>query len=124
MGSRGGESANGRVRWIAAFVLLLLSCSALPALAADESPGLPEGSVAFTPRTSQEEEIAAAQVPDATDVYKALLESEVKEKEREEWLAGPEAIEQREDSLLAFADISAGESEQLLRALLSRSSKP
>jgi tripartite motif-containing protein 71 len=107
-----------RVRWVGAFVVLLLVCSAVPVFAAEQAevPSPESEKVEFTPRTSQEEEIAAAQVPDAADVYKALRESETKEKEREEWLASPEAIEQREDSLLAFGNLSAGESEQLLRA--------
>lgn len=108
-----------RVRWVGTFVVLLLVCSAVPVFAAEQAEvQSPEPEkVEFTPRTSQEEEIAAAQVPTANDVYKALRESEAKEREREEWLASSEAIEQRKDSLLAFGDLSAGESEQLLRAV-------
>ncbi len=112
------SAALTRLRWLGAFVILLLACSAVPVFAAEqtEAPSPESEKVEFTPRTSQEEEIAAAQVPDASDVYKALLESEAKEKERKEWLASSGAIEQRDGSLLAFGDLSAGESEQLLRA--------
>jgi streptogramin lyase len=113
------SSVLTRVRWVGSFTALLLICSAVPVFAAEqvELASTESEKVEFTPRTSQEEEIAAAQIPDATDVYKALLESEVKEKEQEKWLASSEAIEQREDSLLAFADLSAEESEQLLKAV-------
>lgn len=55
----------GRMRWVAVFALLLFSCGAVPVLAADEVPVPAEDRADFTPRTSQEEEIAAAQVPDA-----------------------------------------------------------
>jgi tripartite motif-containing protein 71 len=104
------------MRWLLVFALVLLISSAAPVLAEEpaEAPSEPAG---FTPRTSQEEEIAAAQIPGADDVNKALAELESKEREQEEWLASPEAIEQREDSLLAFGELSPEESEQLLSSV-------
>jgi YD repeat-containing protein len=107
----------GRARWIIAFAFLLLACSAVPVLAAEsgEEPFLePAG---FTPPTSKEEEVAATQVPDAGQISGAIGEAEREEAEEEEWLASPEAEEQREDSKLAFGDLSATESEELLRSV-------
>lgn len=115
MGSKVGVG-GGRMRWLLAFTVVLLISSAVPVLAEEpaEAPSEPTG---FTPPTSQEEEIAAAQIPDADEVNKALAELESKEREQEEWLASPEAIQQREDSLLAYVDLSPGESEQLLSSV-------
>jgi YD repeat-containing protein len=113
------ESVVGRLRWIAAFVLLLLSCSAVPVLAADEAPMPQQDPTGFTPPTAEEEEIAAAQVPNASDVYEALAEAEREQREREKWLSSPEAVDQREASWRAFADLSAVESEGLLRAVFA-----
>jgi hypothetical protein len=101
------------MRWLLAFALVLLVISAVPVLA-DESAELP---VEFTSPTSKEEEIAATQVPDAHDVSKALGEFEREEEEQEEWLASPEAAEQRKDSAVAFAGLSPAESEELLKSV-------
>jgi YD repeat-containing protein len=118
MGS-GRESVAGRARWITVFVLLLLACSAVPVLAAEQTEAPPPDSVGFTPPTAEEEEIAAAQIPDAQDVSKALAEAEREEAEYEKWLASPEAGEQREASWLAFGELSATESEGLLRTVFA-----
>lgn len=114
MGS-GRELLVGRVRWVAVFVFLLLTCSAAPVLAA-ESAEAPSESASFT-SSAQEEEVAAAQIPNASEISNAIGEVEREEAEQEEWLATPEAKEQREDSRLAFGDLSAVESEELLRAV-------
>ncbi|HET9164311.1 MAG TPA: hypothetical protein VFN89_12820 [Solirubrobacterales bacterium] len=89
-------------------------------LAAEPAPAVSEEPAGFTPPTPEEEEIAAAQVPGAQEVSKALGEYERQEREREEWLKTPEAVKQREESRLGFADFSPSESEELLRTAFSR----
>lgn len=118
MGSHKGL-LSARVRWIAAFAVLLLACSSVPVLAAESSEAPQTEPAGFTPPTPKEEEVAAAQVPNASEVSSAIGEAEREEAEREEWLASPEAKEQREESQHAFGDISAGESEELLRTVFS-----
>jgi hypothetical protein len=101
-----------RFGWVAAFVILLLISSAVPVLA-DE----PSEAPSFSPPTDKEEEIAASQIPDAGDVGRAIAEAEQEEAEQEEWLASSEAEAQREGSWHAFGDLSASESEELLRSI-------
>jgi sugar lactone lactonase YvrE len=97
----------------------LLSAVSVAPVFADEPSEAPSEPAGFTPPTPKEKEVAAAQVPDARDVSKALGEFEREEAEHEEWLASPEAKEQREDTQFVFGDISAGESEELLRSVFS-----
>lgn len=104
------------MRWLLAFTLVLLISSAVPVLA-DESTESPAG---FTPPTKEEEEVAATQIPDAHDVSKAIGEAEREEAEYEEWLATPEAVEQREKSQLAFGDLSQEKSEELLKSVFGQ----
>jgi streptogramin lyase len=108
-----------RIRWVAVFALLLLTCTAVPVLAAERTEASPSEQPGFTPLTTEEAEVAATQVPDAQEVSKGLEEFEREEAEREEWRASPEAAQQREDSWLAFDDISPEESEGLLRSVFS-----
>jgi YD repeat-containing protein len=115
----GAGVAGSRLRWLLAFTVVLLISTAVPVLAAGSEEEPPSETAGFTPPTSEEEEVAATQVPDASEISKAIGEAEREEEEREEWLATPEAKEQREDSLLAFGDLSAGESEELLRAVFA-----
>lgn len=119
MGSDRGSLA-GRARWVTTFAALLLLCS-MPVLAAGEGPAKNQvdESTEFTPPTAGEEAIAEAQIPDAEDVSKALGEYEREEAEHREWLASREAIEQREASRLAFANLTAAESQNLLRTLFA-----
>jgi hypothetical protein len=56
-------------------------------------------------------------------VSKALGEYEREEAEQKEWLASPEAVEQREETSFVFADLSAGESEELLRSIFDEQLK-
>jgi hypothetical protein len=121
MGSR-RELLLGRVRWIAVFGFVLLISSAVPVLAEElaETPSEPAG---FTPPTPKEEEVAATQVPNASEISNAIGEAEREEAERKEWLASPEAKEQREDSQLAFGKLAAVESEELLRSVFDEQLK-
>ena len=111
------ESSVARARWVAVFAFLLLACSAVPVFAAEPTEAPSSEPTGFTPPTSKEEEVAATQVPDAAEISKAIGEAEREEVEHEEWLASPEAEEQREDSLFAFAGLPVGESEELLRSV-------
>jgi sugar lactone lactonase YvrE len=111
---------TGRVRWVLLFAFLLLVSSAVPGFAAESSEVPQQEEPAFTPPTSKEEEIAAAQVPDAADVADALGEFEREEREQEEWLESDEAIQQREESSLAFTELSAADSENVLRSIFSK----
>jgi YD repeat-containing protein len=95
----------------------LLACSAVPVFAAESVEDPSSEPTGFTPPTSNEEEIAATQVPNASEISNAIGEAEREEVEQEEWLSSPEAKQQREDSRFAFGDLSAAESEELLRSV-------
>ena len=113
MGSRRaqGELASARRslikdrHWVIAFLLLLCAVSATPVLAA--SPGEPVPPVA--------EEFSEAGAYEGEPVPPELGKVEEEEKEQEEWLASPEAEQQREVSWQSYGDISAAEAEELLR---------
>jgi hypothetical protein len=83
MGSR-RESIVGRARWIAAFALLLLACLAVPVFAAEPVEDPPSEPAGFTPPTPKEEEVAAAQVPNASEISNAIGEAEREEAKQEE----------------------------------------
>lgn len=120
MAGRGNDPNSvrrrGQVRWVVSFTILLLVVMSAPGLAAEpaDAPSEPAG---FTPPTPKEEEVAATQVPNAGEISSAIGEAEREEAEQKEWLASPEAKEQREESQLAFGDLSAAESEELLRSV-------
>jgi tripartite motif-containing protein 71 len=115
MASNRPKVPGGRVHWLLVFTILMLVSSAVPVLA-EESPERPPESAGFTPPTSKEEEVAAAQIPDASEVSQAIGKVE-REEEEEKWLATPEAKAERESTWHVFGDLSAGESEELLRSL-------
>src|SRR3954452_1615693 len=81
--------------WLFAFAVLLVVTSAVPGLAAspEEEPSLPS-----------EEQLS-----------EAIAEEEVAEASKDEWLASPEAANERGASEYAYTDISATEEEELLR---------
>jgi hypothetical protein len=81
---------------------LLLALSAVPVLAAEPEQTPPQSS---------------GQAPDAHQIGTAIGKAEQEEAEHEEWLATPEAEEQREDTWHAFSGIPAGQSEELMRVL-------
>jgi hypothetical protein len=112
---RRGSSSSGRLRWAVLFVFLLLAISAVPVLAAEPAPATSSEPANFTPPTPEEEEIAAAQVPGAEEVSKAIGEYEREQREHEAWLATPQATMQREESRHAYAGLSAEEAQGLLR---------
>ena len=119
MGSRRGK-ISGRLRLAAFFALLLLALSAIPVLASEPISASSSESADFTPPTPEEEEIAAAQVPGAEAISKAIGEYEREEREHEAWLATPEATLQREQSRRAYSGLSATESQGLLRRAFPR----
>lgn len=118
MGSGGGATSR-RAYWIVTFALLLCAVSTAPVFA-DEPMEAPSEPVGFTPPTPKEEEVAATQVPDASEISSAIGKAEREEAEREEWLASPEAKEQREDTQLAFGNLAAAESEELLKSVFGQ----
>jgi YD repeat-containing protein len=107
------ESMASRSRWIAVFACLLLISSAAPVFADSPEPN----------RETAVAEDSAADNPeryfDGHVVPVDLGAVEREEREREEWLESPEAIQQRQASLQAYADLSAGESEELLRTVFA-----
>lgn len=91
------SSAGGR--WVVCFALLLLAATAVPVFAA-ETPEGGEGGTSLT------------EVPAPTPKELAAAEAELHE--HAEWLSSPEAKQQREASLTAYASLSAGEAKSLL----------
>jgi YD repeat-containing protein len=110
-GSLGGrcgaahKNVSGRAWWLVTFTLLLFISSAIPGLAA--SPG---GELA-----SSQAGASPSLLPDETQFTEVTAQEESKEVEREEWLASPKAVNQREASEYAYSDLSASEEEELLR---------
>jgi YD repeat-containing protein len=113
------HATRSRLRWVILFALLLLALAAVPALAAEPVPVGSSQSLDFRPPTREEEEFEAL-APDGHDIAKALAEYEKEQREREERLKTPEAVKQREESRLGFADASPSVSEELFRAAFPR----
>jgi hypothetical protein len=107
----GRESVTNRARWIALFASLLLICSAGPVLA-DSSEREPEGSIPEAPVADDPERYFDGGV---VPVDLGAIERE--EREHEEWLATPEAVEEREASWEAFGDLAPAQAEDLLRTV-------
>ncbi len=99
-----GGRAVGR-RWLALFTVLLLAVSAVSVLA--------ESSPAEDIYQPTESELEA--LPDASAVAKGLSESEEQEAAEQEKRETPAAVAEREESLEAFAEVSASEAKALLQ---------
>jgi len=85
---------GSRALWLIVFVFLLVFTSAVPGLAA-----------------SSEE----APLPSEEEPSEAVASEEAAEASRGEWLASPQAADEREASEYAYTDLSALEEEELLR---------
>jgi YD repeat-containing protein len=110
-----------RVRWAVAFALLLLASSAIPVFAADTpaGPHLAE-SPTGEPQSSQSTEAEVSPtplIPGTKDILQAHKKAEREEEKREEELASPPLVAEREASRHAYADASPSESEALLSTL-------
>lgn len=106
-------SLVGCIRWILAFSVLLLVCTAAPVLA--DSPPELTASEAQSPAV----EDSGASLPSAEDIAKGIAEAERKEAERGEELESTEAVRERKASRDAYANLGATEAEQLLNAKFS-----
>ena len=92
-------SLAGRAHCALCFALLLLAITAVPVFAAETPGGGEEApSLSEIPAPSAEE----------------LAGAETEQRERAEWLSSPEAREEREASLTAYASLSADEAKSLL----------
>lgn len=89
-----------RVRWIGVFTLILIATTAVPVFG--EEPVPPGDAI---------EEI---EPPDAADVARGIAAVEKEEAERETWLASPVAIQEREASRSAYAQLSPAQINDLL----------
>jgi tripartite motif-containing protein 71 len=99
---------GNRWRLTLLFAALLLACSAAPVIA-DSSTQLEEQAPGDPERFFDGDRVIPVD----------LANIEREEREREEWLASPEATEEREQSWLAYGDSSPGESEELLKTAFS-----
>ncbi len=97
--------ANG-TRWLALFLVLLLAVSAVPVLA-DSPPA--EG--IYQPSESE-----LAKLPGPSDVASGISEFEKQEAAEQSKRETANAVEEREESLEAFVDISSSEARTLLLA--------
>jgi sugar lactone lactonase YvrE len=104
------RSPLSRLRWAVAFALLLLAASAVPVLAEPPPPENPQ----VTPPPILDGYDPSI-FPDTEDIAGGLDKAEAAQKEHQQWLEGPEAEQQRESSRLAYVELSATESENLLR---------
>jgi YD repeat-containing protein len=84
---------KSRFCWIGVFVFLLLASSAGPVIADPSEVPAPAGT--------------EVTLPDAQDVSQGIALAEKEEREREEELATPAAVQEREESLEAFAGSDA-----------------
>ncbi|HEX8689457.1 MAG TPA: hypothetical protein VF729_04365, partial [Solirubrobacterales bacterium] len=100
--------ARGRARWLGLFTVLLLISSAVPVLAESTPPGQPEEAPVLS-------EAEAGEHPTAADVANGIDEAESVEGEEEELRETPQAEREREESKLAYSDVSPAEAAELLR---------
>ena len=98
----------GRVRRLAAFTTLLLAVSAVPVIA-DSAPDLP-------PAVTLPESAGPSEVrpPDAQDMAQAFAQFEQEEEDESARLASPASAGEREDSRLAFTDVTPAAAARLL----------
>ncbi len=101
-----GSTDAARVRLLVVFACFFVAISAVPVLAAEATVEPPA------------EE--AASLPDAEDVQEGIEMAEAEEAERERWLESPEAVQQREQSRFAFADLTAAEAQDLLQVIFAK----
>ncbi len=104
----------GRLRWIFAFVSLLLASTAVPVLAEDAA--VQEGSPreyfeAPPPAGPSSDQIRQ---PTAEDISAGIAAIENEERALAEWLETPEAAAARKASRLAYTELSAAQAGQLL----------
>ena len=105
-------SKGGSVRLASAMVfgaLLLAITAAVPVLAA-ENPA-PPGDVV---QPLAPEDLDPSRLPSAEDVTSGIEEAERKEDERKAWLQSPEAVQERQASRLAYADLGVAEAKDLI----------
>jgi len=107
---------TGRHRWAAVFAALALFISAVPVLAA-ESPAGPPAEEIVPPPTP--EDFDPSMLPGAEDVGEAIAEAEREEEDREAWLTSLDAVREREESRLAFAELDVEGVEELLRSVFA-----
>lgn len=103
--------STSRLRWIAVFAAVLSVSTAVPVFAA-ESPS--PGTDAPPPPAS--DDYAPSRFPDPEDLSAGLAEAEGEEEKRRAWLQSAEAIQEREESRLAFADLDPVTAKELLHA--------
>ncbi len=93
-------SGRARIRWLVGVGLLLAVVSI--AAGVTQSPA------------AVEEEAAVVAPPEAEDVARGIAEAQQAEREREELLASPAAVAEREASTSAHTDVAPGEAADLL----------
>jgi YD repeat-containing protein len=107
MGFSRVAASGRRVRWLVVFTLFFLASAVVPVLASSES--------------EQSAEVFATEgergLPDGEDIAAALAKSEAEEEARAKELEGPNAAREREESRLAFEDLTAAEAEDILDTL-------
>jgi hypothetical protein len=101
---------RGRARFVGLFTAVLLIIAAVPVLAQSSSD----------PQTVSVISGAEAEgLPTAADVAQGIDEAETRQTEEKAQLETPAAEAEREESQLAYADVTAAEAAQLLRAEFS-----
>jgi YD repeat-containing protein len=105
-----GLKWDGRKTWLALFTVVFCVVAVAPALAdpSDTSP-IPEESQGSNDALGE----SPVSLPNSEDVIKGLHAVELREKEREEELATPEAQHEREVSRGAYGDLNSAEAQQL-----------
>lgn len=107
MGSVRGAKGAGRAQWLTVFTVLLLVSSVAPVLA-ESPPDEPEVPVPSAAETQD--------WPDGADVAKGIEESEALEAEEQRLLETSWAAREREESRLAYTDLSVEDAAALLRS--------
>src|SRR6476646_1809178 len=107
---------TGRHRWAAVFAALALFISAVPVLAAESPVGPPAEEIVPPPTP---EYFDPSMLPGAEDVGEAIAEAEREEEDREAWLTSLDAVREREESRLAFAELDVEGVEELLRSVFA-----
>ena len=104
---RGRITASAR--WVAGFLLILLAVCAAPVFA-DSQPEIPPPTV--LPPASTEAELE--QLPSNASMVETLAQFEADEKQKQEFLEGSAAVEERERSRALYSSLSTAAAKQLL----------
>jgi YD repeat-containing protein len=110
--NRRGRTIANRLRWVVGFAALLIVSSAVPVLASEYPSGQP-------PESAVSKDLESVPLPDAQGVQEGFEIVEREEAARQKELESPEAVQIRNESREAFANLTPAASQELLSGIFS-----